>query len=65
MFFLTEIGQFIACDDEILLQGILPVVDIGIVVVGAVEVGTARLAGASIVPPGDEETPVLTVGPHL
>ena len=62
---LLEAGQFVACDDAFLAEGIEPIVDVGIVVVGAVEGFAAGGVRAVVVVPRDEEAPVLAVGPQL
>ena len=60
-----ETWQFVARDGTILLKGIVPPVDIGVVVVGAVEGIAACFVRAVVVVPRDEETPMLTVFPQL
>ena len=57
--------QFVARDGTILLQSVVPPVDVGVVVVGAVEGIAACFVRAVVVVPRDEETPVLTIFPQL
>ena len=56
-----EAWQLVAGDDAVLVEGIEPIADVGVRVVGAVEGFAAGFGGAVVVVPRDEEAPVLPV----